>query len=180
MWISGILGTDTPQSLLRAVLFLNGKTFCLRGGVEHQELKISQIERVHSPPRYVYTECTSKNRKGQLRVENKVVPIDLVAEAGMRCHVYAIKKDNFYLSPVAKVKDENQPWFTTVPVGLTKMVQHICADAGINGTGATGLYHAGVPEKVIQERTGHLSLSGLRQYERTSEDQHMAVSRVLS
>ena len=57
------------------------------------------------------------------------------------------------------------------------MVKDICADAGVKGnksnhslraTGATELYQAGVPEKVIQERTGHLSLTGLRQYERTS------------
>ena len=123
-------------------------------------------------------------------MENKVVPIDAVAEAGMRCHVYVLdcyfEKIARTIFTVAKVKDENQPWFTTVPVGrnaLTKMVQQICADAGnktnhsLRATGATGLYHTGVPEKVIQERTGHLSLSG---YERTSEDQHMAVSRVLS
>ena len=207
LWTSGVLGTDTPQSLLRAVFFLNGKNFCLRGGVEHRELKISQIQHIHSPPRYVYTECASKNRTGglaQLRVKNKVVPIDAVAEAGTRCHVYvldcyfekipkeAIEKDNFYLSPVAKVKDQSKPWFTTVPVGrnaLAKMVKEMCADAGITGnktnhslraTGATGLYCAGVPEKVIQERTGHLSLSGVRQYELTSEGQQLAVSRILS
>ena len=35
------IGMDTPQSLLRAVLFLNGKKFCLRGGVEHRELRLS-------------------------------------------------------------------------------------------------------------------------------------------
>ena len=69
------------------------------------------------------------------------------------------------------------------------MVKDICADAAIGGkksnhslraTGATELYQAGVPEKVIQERTGHLSLAGLRQYERTSEKQHESVSQVLA
>ena len=43
----------------------------------------------------------------------------------------------------------------------------------------TELFNAGVPEKVIQERTGHLSLTGLHQYERTNYDQQLAVSRVL-
>ena len=66
------------------------------------------------------------------------------------------------------------------------MVKDICADAGVSGnktnhslraTGVTELYHPGVPEKVIQERTGHLSL---RQYERTNDEQQLAVSRVLS
>ena len=69
------------------------------------------------------------------------------------------------------------------------MVKDICADAGIEGQktnrslqvrGATELFHAGVPEKVIQGRTGHLSLSGLRQYERTNSDEQLAVSKVLS
>ena len=31
LWISGILGTDTPQSLLRAVFFLNGKKYLPQG-----------------------------------------------------------------------------------------------------------------------------------------------------
>ncbi len=47
------------------------------------------------------------------------------------------------------------------------MVQEICQDTGIKGhktnhslraTGATQLYNAGVPEIIIQERTGHKSL----------------------
>ena len=146
----------------------------------------------------------SKNRAGGLAQLNKVVPIDVIPEAGTRCHVYvldlyfekipreAIEKDNFYVQPVVKLKDSTQPWFTTVPVGrnaLSKMVKDICADAGVSGnktnhslraTGATKLYHAGVPEKVIQERTGHLSLSGLRQYKRNNDDQQLAVSQVLS
>ena len=42
------------------------------------------------------------------------------------------------------------------------------------------MYHSGVPEKVIQERTGHRSLEGLRSYERSNEQQHQAASAVLS
>ena len=69
------------------------------------------------------------------------------------------------------------------------MVKEICSDAGISGhktnhslraAGATGLYQAGVPEKVIQERTGHLSLTGMRQYEHTDDHQQQAVSRILA
>ena len=50
------------------------------------------------------------------------------------------------------------------------MVKDICADANIEGskanhslraTGVTELLNAGVPEKVIQQWTGHLSLTGL-------------------
>ena len=207
LWASRSLCSDTPKGLLRAVFFLNGIGFCLRGGEEHRNLKISQLKRENDPPKYVYTELASKNRAGglaQLRVKNKSVSIFAAPEAGDRCHVFlldlyfsklpkeAFERDIFYLQPISKVCKPGQPWFTTTAVGkntLAKMVKDVCADAGIGGnktnhslraTGATELYQAGVPEKVIQERTGHLSLTGLRQYERTSDKQHEAASHVLA
>ena len=42
------------------------------------------------------------------------------------------------------------------------------------------MYESGAPEKLIQERTGHRSLEALRSYERTSAQQHQAVSTLLS
>ena len=69
------------------------------------------------------------------------------------------------------------------------MVSEMCKLANILGhhanhslraTGATDLYTAGVPEKIIQERTGHRSIESLRTYEHTSEKQKLAVSKVLS
>ena len=208
LWASGILCVDNPKGLLRAVFFMNGISFCLRGGEEHRKLRLSQLKRESDPPKYVYTELASKNRAGglaQLRVKNKSVSIFAVPEAGNRCHVFlldlyitklpkqAFEQDVFYLQPLSKGSNKpGQPWFTTKPVGkntLAKMVKEMCVDAGIGGnktnhslraTGATELYQAGVPEKVIQERTGHLSLSGLRQYERTCDKQHEAVSQILA
>ena len=50
LWTVGTLSAETPKGLLRAVFYLNGKNFCLRGGVEHQQLKLSQIKRVDDPP----------------------------------------------------------------------------------------------------------------------------------
>uniref|UniRef100_A0A1X7TT57 DUF3504 domain-containing protein n=1 Tax=Amphimedon queenslandica TaxID=400682 RepID=A0A1X7TT57_AMPQE len=85
-----------------------------------------------------------------------------------------------------------EPWYYPVPVGkntLGNMVKDMATEAGLSGkktnhslrvAGATSLYRAGVPERIIQERTGHRSLQSLRQYERTSVDQEMAVSRILS
>ena len=70
-----------------------------------------------------------------------------------------------------------------------KMVQDMCSDAGIEGkktnhslrvSGASTLFEAGVPERVIQQRTGHRSLLSLRMYERVSEGQEKAVSRILT
>ncbi len=72
---------------------------------------------------------------------------------------------------------------------LYKMVNTICAQGGIElrsnhsslrATGAIELYNAGVPEKIIKERTEHRLLESIRMYERTSDKQHHAVSRILS
>ena len=45
---------------------------------------------------------------------------------------------------------------------------------------AIGLYQAGVPENLMQERPGHLSVSGPRHYECTTIGQQETVSRKLS
>ena len=69
------------------------------------------------------------------------------------------------------------------------MVKDMCAEAGVKGNktnhslraaGATQLFAAGVPEKVIQQRTGHKSLDALRRYENTSEHQYRNASAILS
>ena len=47
-------------------------------------------------------------------------------------------------------------------------------------SGTSQLFEAGVPEKLIQQRTGHRSLEALRMYERVTEQQELAVSKILS
>ena len=102
----------------------------------------------------------------------------------------AFTRDNFYLQPCSTApEDSSKPWFTANPIGknsLSKMVKEICSEGGVSGRksnyslraiGASDLYQAGVPEKLIQERTGHLSVSGLRHYERTTVGQ---LCRILS
>ncbi len=67
LWATGVLSPDTPQGLLNAVFFYNGKNFLLHGGAEHRSLKMSQIQKNLSPEgrvRYTYTENVSKSRSG--------------------------------------------------------------------------------------------------------------------
>ena len=74
LWNLGILGDQSPRALVRSVFFLNGKNFCLRGGQEHRNLKLSQF--VHEKDHWKYIETGSKNFRGgvaDLRRENKVV-----------------------------------------------------------------------------------------------------------
>ena len=82
-----------------------------------------------------------------------------------------------------------KPWYYSAPISRNKLVSDMCELTSIQGhhsnhslraTGATQLYTAGVSEKIIQERTGHHSVESLRSYERTSEKQHHAVSKILS
>ena len=69
------------------------------------------------------------------------------------------------------------------------MVKNMMADASINGkkytnhslraTGATALFDAGVPEAIIQKRSGHCSTKTLKMYKRVIPDQDLAVSKIL-
>ena len=107
-WETGALGTETPEKLLHTVFYLNGKNFLLRGGEEHYNLKISQMQRFDSPPRYEYAEVVSKNCSGSLasyRLKNKVVPVFQDESLGNWCHVYVL---DLYLSKIpssARVQD---------------------------------------------------------------------------
>ena len=69
------------------------------------------------------------------------------------------------------------------------MVKEMCSAAGIKGhktnhslraTAATKLFHAGIDEQLIMERTGHHSVDGVRSYKRTSQQQVEVLSDVLN
>lgn len=206
LWSSKVIGVDSPQALLNAVFLLNGKNFALRNS-EHYSLKVSQLTRVHDPDGYIYNENGSKNRSGGLqdfRIPNKSVPIYACPEFEEHCHVYildfylsklpveALLNDTFYMRPLPAIPPAAYlPWFTKQRIGknaIAGLMTKMCKDAGIVGprtshslrvTAATSLYEKQVPEKLIQERTGHRSLGALRIYERTSVHQQEAVSRLL-
>ena len=209
LWSSGVLNDTTADGLLRAVFYCNGKTFCLRGGQEHRDRCLSQLTRLESPNRYVYKERASKNRQGglaQLKLEHKKVTIMANPTSRIRCPVHlldkyigklpqeAIQKDNFYCRPLPSIASDSarSVWYSASPVGrnqLTKMVATMCGMAGINGqktnhslrvAGASSLFDAGVPERIIQARTGHRSLESLRLYERVTEKQDMQVAKILT
>ena len=97
--------------------------------------------------------------------------------------------DIFYLQPLAQVPaNPSAPWFKTTPVGkntLGTMIKRMYNNAGISerftnhslcAYRATTLFQAKVPDKLIQQRTGHRSLGGVRRYERTSESQLLDIS----
>ena len=138
--------------------------------------------------------------------QNKTVPILENKTAGERCRCYLL---DFYISKLPKEVKERDLFYMYVrplliieescstmvhccSVGcntLNHMVPKMCSEAkfssrmtnhSLRATGATELYDAGVPEKIIKECTGHRSTDGLRVYERTSQKQHQTVSHILS
>ena len=206
LWEKGVLNDSTPRGLLRAVFYYNGKNFILRGGQEHRDLKLSQLERLTNPDRYVYTENASKNRGGglgQLSLEHKRVPVYASVTGESKCHVRLLDKyisklptsakqrDCFYLQPLSQAS-EDKPWFSVQPCGknyLAKMVPSMFSEAGIEekktnhslrAAGVSQLFEAGVDEKLIQSRSGHRRLESLRMYERVNANQEQAVSNILS
>ena len=57
-----------------------------------------------------------------------------------------------------------------VSAGLTEDINSI-SNHSLIATGISWLYENRVPEKVIMERSGHLSMSGIRSYEHTTVEQ---------
>ena len=104
--------------------------------------------------------------------------------------------DDIFFRPLENVPtDSMSPWYSGAqPIGkntLEHKLSRMCALAGIEGrvtnhslraTSATQMYEMGVPEKIIQERTGHRSLEALRVYERTKFNTHQqeTASNILS
>ena len=196
LWDAGVLGIHSPSTLLNTVFFMNGSVLCLRGGREHKQLKLSQftfgLDEVGEF--VVYEENGSKNRSGSYKEKadsNKIVKHYANPDIGNKCYISILK---LYLSKLPPQLFEDSlsvfyyrkldipsdtTWFSSQPIGrniLASMIQTMFQKIGISGksnhslraTGATRLFEANVPEKLIQERTGHRSLGALRQYEHTS------------
>ena len=93
-----------------------------------------------------------------------------------------------FISCSVTPEEHTEPWFMCQPVALNSMVARMFEVVGVRGktnhslrvTGTTRLFNAQVPEKIVQERSGHHSLDSLRCYERTSKEQHQAVPSILS
>lgn len=157
LWESGVINMDTPQGLLRG-FFYNGKHFCLRGGQEQRNLRLSQFLREttvvdgKSHGCYIYKEFGSKNHQGgfnSLNVKNKVVKQYENTANPERCHVKLLDKyfevlpreakdnDAFYLTPLSKKpSDTLKPWYSKSPVGhnrLNTMLKEMCQEAEISG-----------------------------------------------
>ena len=155
----------------------------------------------------IYIENGSKNQSGSYKEKadsNKVIKPFANPSLGNRCYVTLLKlylsklppkilndvSSFFYWKPKEVTPVADVPWFTLNVIGrntLGSMVKKMCEAIGVEGktnhslraTGASRLFERNVPEKLIQERTGHKSTDVLWQYERTSTSQQKDVSDIL-
>ena len=96
------------------------------------------------------------------------------------------------MSPLGKVPADDQPWYINVPCDVDTLQSIIpkmsdqaetsvrYSNHSLRATSASRLFASNVPEKIIQEKTGHRSLVGLRGYERTTTEQERIVTKILS
>lgn len=177
LWEKGIIGASSPLALVRAIFYLNGKNFCLKGGQKHRQLKLSQFQR--EKDHWKYTEHKSRGGSvGDVRVVRQFP----CPSAGNRCHVHLLdlyfsklpreakeKDAAFYFTELKHTpEDPLKPWFTAVPMGwnkLDRMVKSMFQDAGIDGKSNHSLYVTTRKcGNIIQSgpQTGHKSNEALR------------------
>ena len=155
LWVRGMLGTDTPDQLLNTVIFLVGKGFALRAGMEHKALRSpgfrSQFQFLRDDtgePFLRYTEdAGTKTNKGGLKhrkVEPKTVDLYLTRREE-RCPIRVISKylsllpkartcPAFYLQP--RKKYFGKAWYINKVAGVNRLkdtVRELCKAAGIPG-----------------------------------------------
>ena len=97
----------------------------------------------------------------------------------------AFEQDIFYMKAKKTIPDSlSEPWYAETPVGhntLDKFLKTILIDANINAekrsnhslqaAAISRMYEKNVPEKLIMERSGHLSREGVNSYEHTTSAQ---------
>lgn len=154
LWNIGVLGTDSPLKLLRAVYFKMGNVFRIGGALKHRYLKPSLLRRDEKPDRYTYAKAgLKKNPVGFGSNKVTFYPVYYAdPSAGERCLVhlldlyltklpgFAYKNDVFYLRPKIEILSEDSPWYEPIPIGIEKlrvMGRDICAAAGMQPIPAT-------------------------------------------
>ena len=209
LWQKGLLGDHSPIALLNTVFFMSGLFLALRSGSEHRQLRLDPPQiTIHEDceiPYILYEEDVFKNHQGGLKnrkTKQKTVKHHANEENPARCFIRIFKlyltklnpnapRSAFYFKPLQKWSNTGV-WFTNKPLGhntLENMMATICKKANVTGyktnhslraTVASRLYHSGLDEQLIMERTGHRSIEGIRSYKRTSNQQQVTVSNVLN
>ena len=201
LWERGVLGKNTPKTLVRTIFFLCGKFFGLRGGHEQRDLEWGrdiQLTQTEVGESLIYTTKYSKNYNGGLKQKN-IKPKEVKAfpnpDNTDRCFVtlykiYANKRESisnkaFYLKPMEKFSEEK--WFCNSPIGhntLSTMIKSMCEMAGLTGGNfvnhslkkTTGTVLRKFPEHQRKAQTGNRS-NAQSSYEETTDSDFIETSQ---
>ena len=198
LWSKGLLGDKTAQSLVYTIYFYIGKIFGLRA-CEYRQLRLSNF--VIENNKICYRENISKTFHGGLK-DLKKKPRMVIThychedEESVHepCLVQIFKQYISLVGELSKIVEsfyfrpsKTAYKFGNAPIGnhkLNSIVPFLMKEVGLEiktahclrVTTATNLFRAGHQDKLIRERTGHVS-SALFTYEKLSNDQAIAVSK---
>ena len=147
-------------------------------------------------------DCSKNNSVGLKSIKLKLKAVlhykntDNRARCPVRLYMLYLSKcpqqsnnNGFYLKPLQN--PYGNIWYSCVLLGHNTSectIKSMCKSAEVTGyktnhslhaTATTRLYHAGVDEQLIMERTGHKSLDRVRSYNRTSAKQQEYLSDIL-
>ena len=130
----GIFDLKTGQGILNAIFFKIGIHFALRGGKEHQNLKISNFQLVNTDgaEQLKYTEDISKTNQGGI-LHRKIQPKEVVVKDDKSCKEPGIvlifktyvnacpdpRPEKFYLQPIFNPR--SHILFSRQHVGINKL-----------------------------------------------------------
>ena len=165
LWVKGLLGDHTSQTLLDTIIFYNGYYFALRSGREHRQLR-------HNPCQIMVL-CAS------LQALHVLVP--------KQCTSWRLPPQTSNPSNCHLLVFKTATW-------RHQAVQNSCSSVFISwhsGTQDQSLFksrnyqqaiplHSGVDEQLVMEQTGHRSLEGVCSYKRMSDQQWKALFDILN
>lgn len=199
LWSKELLGDKTAESLLHTIYFYVGKLFGLRP-CEHRQLRLSNF--VVEENTITYRENISKTFHGGLKdLKKKARTVTHYCHSDNvsghePCLVEMFKQ---YISLVRDLERADDAFyfrpsrggykFENSPLGVHKLnsiVPTLMEEAGLEKktahclrvTTATSLFREKHDEKLIRDRTGHIS-SALFSYEKANKEQEIAVSKTL-
>ena len=169
LWKKRIFSDDTAENLQYMIYFYNCKLFGLRGRDEHRELRTSQFFVDDNSVRFVGR--NNKTFNGGIKDLN-FKPKDIThyddpnfsISKYYRMYLNLVGEGSFYKRPLPNIM--NSIRYSSQVVGintLSTIIPKICALAGFHGnytshsgkvTTVTQMYNAGIPEHLIQKRTG--------------------------
>ncbi|KAJ8309919.1 hypothetical protein KUTeg_011784, partial [Tegillarca granosa] len=168
--------------------------------------QLEMVKRTSNGEKFLeYTERSTKTRTGVTSENRAFTPKMFEDRGNPRCPVYmyqlyAEKRPDqmklpdspFYIGINKRSNEQSEFWFVNQAMGkntFAGIVKTMCDKVNITGrkvnhsarkTGITTLVHAGMQNTLIQQQSGHKSLSSLNNYSTASLDQQKQMSCILS